>query len=194
MKTPKVILKLTLNNKINKTTTCGISACGKSRNSKTLEKKSSHKKRQEMAGKYFILFLVLLVSESFAQQNVSTSRIIDHSNIFNRSIVWLTIASETELYNVICAPAFCRFSETSGKKYNIIYDSERYNSVDTLILNRIKTSIYNNMNGLKKFGNISPTVEYFQWAEYLERIEQYDKGPVFVFKDKQLTHIWLDLN
>ena len=120
--------------------------------------------------------------------NVST----DHCYIFNRAPEWLLTASRNEIQSVLKQSGFRRFSITESGQIKVLLDVANVIPPDSILVESIFQSIYHYQTVLERCKNEQPDVSYFQWSNYLERTEVYASGPVFVFFNDQLTHIWLD--
>lgn len=115
----------------------------------------------------------------------------DHCYIFNRAPEWLLSASKIELQSVLNQPGFRRFSITVNGQIKELLNAS-HKDLTSLLMDSIYQSIIDNRSLLIYCKNIQPQVSYFQWNDYLERMEVYASGPVFVYFNDQLTHIWLD--
>lgn len=116
----------------------------------------------------------------------------DHCNIFNRAPEWLLTASRNEIQSVLKQSGFRRFSITESGQIKVLLDVANVIPPDSIVVESIFQSIYHYQTVLERCKNEQPDVSYFQWSNYLERTEVYASGPVFVFFNDQLTHIWLD--
>lgn len=146
-----------------------------------------------MGGKKIVALLMLIVLECYSQPNDHEKyKKDDHSFMFNKSLSWLIKAKSEELKFVINHKNFKRFTLTKEYRTYVFYEASEDKNIDNAQLNDIVQTI---LNYRKKFENKkikSPRVYLFQWNEYLERSEVWDEGPVFVFMNKTLTHLWLD--
>lgn len=146
-----------------------------------------------MGGKKTVALLILIVLEFYSQPNDDEKYIKDdHSFMFNKSLSWLITATPKELKFVIKQNKFKRFSITKECSTFVSYEASEDENIDSAQLNDIVRSI---LIFRKKFENKKikpPRVDLFQWSEYLERSEVWEEGPVFVFENKTLTHLWLD--
>lgn len=131
--------------------------------------------------------------ECFSQSNVYEKyKKDDHSFMFNKSLRWLIKATPEELKFVINQKKFKRFSLTNEHSIYVLYDATEAKNIDSTQLNEIVRSI---LNYRKKFKNVKikpPRIDLFRWNKYLERSEVWVEGPVFVFENKTLSHLWLD--
>ena len=117
----------------------------------------------------------------------------DHCYIFNRAPEWLLTASRNEIQSVLKQSGFRRFSITESGQIKVLLDVANVIPPDSIVVESIFQSIYHYQTVLERCKNEQPDVSYFQWSNYLERTEVYASGPVFVFFNDQLTHIWLDI-
>lgn len=60
-------------------------------------------------------------------------------------------------------------------------------------MGQIITQINERKKLLWKDKDEKPQVEFFEWADFTERIETYPCGLVAVFRDNQLCEIWIDI-
>lgn len=118
-------------------------------------------------------------------------KVPDHCFIFNRAPEWILSASKIELQSVLNQPGFRRFSITVNSQIKELLNASHKNLTSPM-MDSIYQSIIDNRSLLIHCKNVQPQVSYFQWNDYLERTEVYASGPVFVYFNDQLTHIWLD--
>ena len=146
-----------------------------------------------MGDKKIVALIMLIVLDCYSQPNDHEKyKKDDHSFMFNKSLSWLIKATPEELKFVINQNKFKRFSLTKEYSTYVFYEASEGKNIDSAQLNDIVRSILINR---KKFENKKinpPIVDLFQWNEYLERSEVWEEGPVFVFENKTLTHLWLD--
>jgi len=116
----------------------------------------------------------------------------NHSYLFNKSLKWLRQASKEDIKCVLTHKEFERFSVTNKNRIDVLYDSNLKAPITSDQVTQIIDVIIKYRNTIKNKKLLSPQVELFQWYDYLERTEIWKEGPVFVFKNKQLTHVWLD--
>ena len=162
-----------------------------------------------------IITLIVLQSNQSGAQVIASKR-PDHSFMFDRATDWLSKASAGEIKEVIFHSGFKRFSVSRNDTVEVLYDSncdsekndssftgnesiavlsdcayrfEKNDATIDAICAAIKWffSEYPASSVARK-----PEVDFWD-LHYFERSELYHKGPVFVFRDNQLTHIWLDV-
>ncbi|MBU3744231.1 MAG: hypothetical protein FGM61_06725 [Sediminibacterium sp.] len=121
----------------------------------------------------------------------SHREVADHCFIFNRAPEWLLTASKNEIQSVLRQKGFQRFSITENGQFKELLNASHVNPAASL-LDTIYQRIQDYQSVLKNCKDAQPQVSYFQWNDYLERTEVYASGPVFVYFNAQLTHIWLD--
>lgn len=162
-----------------------------------------------------IITLIVLQSNQSKAQVISSKR-PDHSFMFDRATDWLSKASASEIKEVIFHPGFIRFSVTRNDSIVVLYDSNCDSGiVDSTSTENNSVVVLNNCT--QRFEKNDATIEAIYSAvkwffskypvnsmakkpdvdfwdlKYFERDEIYQKGPVFVFRDNQLTHVWLDI-
>lgn len=113
------------------------------------------------------------------------------SNLFNKVPGFLVQASKEDLAKVFQSPSFFRFSSTLPAGTAVAYENTIRAKEGSLeeIQNQIKIF----RTKLLAAKEETPDVEYFDWADYKERIETYPCGLVAVFHDDRLVEVWLDL-
>jgi MFS-type transporter involved in bile tolerance (Atg22 family) len=159
-----------------------------------LSKKISSQKNPEMAIRKLLLVAHLLISlGAIAQSKAQLDSSINHSYMFNNSLSWLMHATASDIQKILSEKGFCHVALINEGKLEVVYNADYHFQVTQQQINRIQTYIYNNYSYLEQFMQHKPEVEFFQWSDYLERTEIWSKGPVFVFKNSQLTHILLTL-
>lgn len=138
-----------------------------------------------------ISFIVLQSYQSKAQANDSIK--LDHSYMFNRAPAWLSKASVNDIKVVVFHSGFKRFSVTRNDSIEVLYDSDNDFEKNLLTIDKIYSAIkwFFSKYPVSSIAN-KPELDFWD-LNYFERDEIYQKGPVFVFRDNQLTHIWLDI-
>jgi hypothetical protein len=160
---------------------------------KLYQKKSFHPEIQEMLGKsMFILAALLFLKSNHNKYLPSINRVANHSYLFNKSLKWLRQASKEDIKCILTHKEFERFSVTNKNRIDVLYDSNLKTPISSDQVTEIIDVIIKYRNTIKNKKLLSPQVELFQWYDYLERTEIWKEGPVFVFKNKQLTHVWRD--
>lgn len=146
-----------------------------------------------MLGKsMFFLAALLFINSNHIKCLPPKNREANHSFLFNKSLKWLRKATKEDIKCVLTHKEFERFSVTNKKRIDVLYDSNLKAPISSDQVNQIINVIVNYRNTIKNKKLLSLQVELFQWYDYLERTEIWKEGPVFVFKNKQLTHVWLD--
>ena len=157
-------------------------------------KRFLHKKNPEMAIRKLLAVIHLIISlGAIAQSKAQLDSSINHSYMFNNSLSWLMHATASDIQKILSEKGFCHVALINEGKLEVVYNADYDFQVTQQQINRIQTYIYNNYSYLEQFMQHKPELEFFQWSDYLERTEIWSKGPVFVFKNSQLTHILLTL-
>jgi len=154
---------------------------------------------------FFTLTLATIFSSSFSQtidpiakaiemQNLSiSSEKIDykanHSGIFEYVPDFLSVASEEDLNRIFTALNFERFSVTG---LGIVYEKKKGKEISKEEISEIVKQISLNREKLSEVRKEKPDVLVNNWFEFEERSMLWSGGLVVVFRNKQLTHVWLD--
>lgn len=130
----------------------------------------------------------LLVILSLFISSLCTAQTKD---LFDKVPNFLVNASSHELAKVFKAPAFFRFSTTFPDGVIVAYENTSKTKMGSLdeILNQI-SKVKSKLGSAK---NEKPEVEYFEWANFTERIETYPCGLVAVFRNNELGEVWVDI-
>lgn len=112
-------------------------------------------------------------------------------SLFGKVPEFLVIASDKEMSDVFQSPIFARFSATLPEGVIVAY--ENTSRVKEGSIEEIKDQISMFKNKLESAKNEIPEVNFFQWADHKERTEVYPCGLVVVFRNDQISHVWLDL-
>lgn len=131
--------------------------------------------------KIFIISALLIASISNAQDKKTFGRIPD----------FLIHSADGEFERVFESKLFVRFSSTLPQGIVIAYENSSNSKIGSM--GNIKDQIFLLRSKLSEAKNETPVIEFFQWADYIERTEIYPCGLVAIFKDEKLTHVWMDL-
>ena len=112
-------------------------------------------------------------------------------NLFDKVPNFLINSSNQELAKVFKATTFFRFSTTFPNGVVVAYENTAKNKMGSL--DEILTQISKVKSKLSSAKNEKPEVEYFEWANFRERIETYSCGLVAVFRNNELGEIWVDI-
>jgi hypothetical protein len=154
---------------------------------------------------FFTLTLATIFSSAFSQaidpiakaiemQNlpISSEKIdykADHSGIFEYVPDFLLKASEEDLTRIFSASNFERFSVTG---VGIVYEKKKGKEISKEEISEIVKQISLNREKLSEIRKEKPDVLVNNWFEFEERSMLWSGGLVVVFRNKQLTHVWLD--
>jgi len=130
-----------------------------------------------------ILVLIALMYVSVAQSQTK--------DLLDKVPQFLVSTPKEEMSKIFQAPAFFRFSSTLPEGVVVAYENTSRAKIGSMeeILDQI-TKMKSKLIAAK---NEKPEVEYFDWAEYRERIETYPCGLVAVFRNNELGEIWIDI-
>lgn len=105
---------------------------------------------------------------------------------------WVLDAGKKDWEKVLSKKGFGRFSVTTNLQVYELYNGYTQTHPTRADIRKIRRAVKDHKKDLKACLRYPPTIDYFQWTDYLERTEVWKPGPVFVFQNDQLTHIWLD--
>lgn len=130
-----------------------------------------------------ILLVAVMLYASLAQ--AQTNSLMDKVPQF------LLQTSKEEMARIFQSPSFFRFSSTLPEGVVIAYENTSRTKMGSM--DEILDQITKMKSKLIVANNEKPDVEYFDWAEYRERIETYPCGLVAVFRNNELGEIWIDI-
>lgn len=113
------------------------------------------------------------------------------ASILGRVPVFLVSASIWELEAKFLGKSFFRFSTTFPEGVMVAYENSKIATIGSLF--QIINQINERKNLLWNAKDEKPQVEFFEWADFTERIETYPCGLVAVFRNNQLCEIWIDI-
>lgn len=116
--------------------------------------------------------------------------VVGQKRLFGKIPEFLTESQEIELNKAFSSASFIRFSSTFSNRVIIAYENSSVLKKGSL--KEIHEQIFKMNNKLLMAKKEKPKVSKSNWIDYKERIEVYPSGVIAVFRNKQLSHVWLD--
>ena len=155
--------------------------------------------------KSIVILLVLVSHLSFSQSIDPVSKAIelqsapftsekveykaDHSGIFDYVPDFFSKASEEDLARIFSASNFERFSITGP---GVIYERKKGREITKEELSEIAKQIISHRAKFAETRKQQSEMVTNNWFDFEERSIMWPSGLVVVFRNKQLTHVWLD--
>jgi len=115
----------------------------------------------------------------------------DHSHLFGAFPKFLASASDSDLIKIFSAENFERLTTSD---LGVAYERKNGIPIQRGDINEILRHLALNKERISKAASEKPQVEINDWFGFEERSENWPCGLVLIFRNKQLTHVWIDLN
>lgn len=113
----------------------------------------------------------------------------DHSGIFGYVPDFFSKAAEEDLVRIFSAPNFERFSVTG---YGVVYERKKGKEISKDELAEIVKQIFLHRDQFATSRKQQGEVMVNNLFDFEEKSILWPSGLVVVFRNKQLTHVWLD--
>lgn len=113
----------------------------------------------------------------------------NHSSIFDYIPDFFSKASEEDLAKIFSAPNFERFSVTG---FGIIYERKGGKEISKEEISEIAKQIFSYREMFNKIKKEKSDVMVNNYFDFEEKSILWPSGLVVVFRNKQLTHVWMD--
>lgn len=113
----------------------------------------------------------------------------DHSGIFGYVPDFFSKAAEEDLVRIFSAPNFERFSVTG---YGVVYERKKGKEISKDELAEIVKQIFSHRDQFATTRKQQGDVMVNNLFDFEEKSILWPSGLVVVFRNKQLTHVWLD--